>query len=133
MSPMDFIARLSEATAQYPLVAAGVAVAGGVLSTSACPCTLPTGIGLVGYVGSRTADISVAARRRKAAVGRPAYGAALSFAVAGRRSWCSGCSPGRPAPGSRASNGIAAPAEVASGVTLLALASYFFWLTAVLR
>lgn len=81
VSPTDFIAGLSEATAQYPLVATAVAVAGGVLSASACPCTLPTGIGLVGYVGSRTADIPDAARRRRGAVLSLAFFAGLLLSL----------------------------------------------------
>ena len=52
MSPTDFIERLSASVAQYPLVALGVAIAGGIFSTSACPCTIPAGIGIVSYVGT---------------------------------------------------------------------------------
>ena len=52
MNPADFIERLSESVAHHPLLALLVAVAGGVLSTSVCPCTLPAGIGIVGYIGT---------------------------------------------------------------------------------
>ncbi|HEY0950528.1 cytochrome c biogenesis CcdA family protein [Nocardioides sp.] len=52
MNPADFIERLSGSVAQYPVVALLVAVAGGLFSTSTCPCTLPAGIGIVGYVGT---------------------------------------------------------------------------------
>lgn len=52
MNPSDFIARVSDAVAHYPIVAFIVALAGGLFSTSTCPCTLPTGVGIVGYVGS---------------------------------------------------------------------------------
>lgn len=53
MNPLDYIEGFSVAVAQYPLVAFAVAAVGGLLSTSLCPCTLPGGLGLVGYVGSQ--------------------------------------------------------------------------------
>lgn len=64
-----------QAVAGHPVLAAGAAVVVGLLSTSVCPCTLPTGIGVVGYVGSRAADVPETARRRR--------GAALSLAFFG--------------------------------------------------
>ena len=75
MNPSDFITRASDAVAQYPLVALMVAIAGGLFSTSTCPCTLPTGVGIVGYVGS-------AETARGGRVDRPArwHGAVLSLA-----------------------------------------------------
>lgn len=51
MSPAAFIQALSASIAAQPLAALLVAVAGGALSTSVCPCTLPTGVGILGYVG----------------------------------------------------------------------------------
>lgn len=51
MNPAEFIQGVSASVAQYPLAALLVALAGGALSTSVCPCTVPTGIGIVGYVG----------------------------------------------------------------------------------
>jgi len=51
VNPANFIQGLSASVAQHPLAALLVAVAGGALSTSVCPCTLPTGVGIVGYVG----------------------------------------------------------------------------------
>ena len=70
MSPASFIQGLEASVAQYPLVALLVAAAGGVLSTSACPCTLPAGVGLVSYVGYQVESVGERARRR--------YGAALA-------------------------------------------------------
>lgn len=64
MNPASFIQGLETVVAQYPLVALVVAVAGGVLSTSACPCTLPAGIGLVSYVGYQLENVGEGARRR---------------------------------------------------------------------
>lgn len=89
MSPADFIEGLSASAAQYPLVAVLVAVGGGALSTSACPCTVPTGVGIMGYVGGSVggavggaaayagAGAPVAMPRR---VARGASGGALSLA-----------------------------------------------------
>lgn len=57
MNPADFIERLAGAVATYPAAALLVAAVGGLLSTSTCPCTLPAGIGIVGYVGTH-ADAS---------------------------------------------------------------------------
>lgn len=51
VNPAEFIQQLSASVAQSPALAVLVAAAGGALSTSACPCTLPTGLGLVSYVG----------------------------------------------------------------------------------
>lgn len=72
MNPASFIQSLEASVAQYPLVALHVAAAGGVLSTSTCPCTLPAGVGLVGFVGSQVESVGGRARRR--------YGAGLSIA-----------------------------------------------------
>ena len=33
-------------------------MAGGAMSTSACPCTMPTGLGLVSYIGAASASVS---------------------------------------------------------------------------
>lgn len=52
MNPAEFIQQLSASVAQSPALAVMVAAAGGALSTSACPCTMPTGLGLVSYVGA---------------------------------------------------------------------------------
>ena len=71
MNPASFIQSLEASVAQYPLVALLVAAAGGVLSTSTCPCTLPAGVGLVSYVGSQVESVGERLRRR--------YGAALSI------------------------------------------------------
>lgn len=73
MNPADFIERLSGSVAQYPAVAVLVAITGGLFSTSTCPCTLPAGIGIVGYVGTHTGTDANAPRRR-------AGGRALSVA-----------------------------------------------------
>lgn len=62
MNPADFIASLSGTIAGHPLAALLVAAAGGLFSTSTCPCTLPAGIGIVGYVGTH-ADGTGATRR----------------------------------------------------------------------
>jgi len=51
VNPTAFIDGLSVSVAQYPLAAFGVAMVGGMLSTSVCPCTLPTSVGIVSYVG----------------------------------------------------------------------------------
>lgn len=85
MNPADFIAQLSASVAQYPLAALLIAVAGGGLSTSACPCTLPTGVGVVGYVGSSVGGSAATAYaggdgRGVEAPRRPVTGAALSLA-----------------------------------------------------
>ena len=77
MNPADFIEHVSASIAQHPLVALLVAIAGGIFSTSTCPCTLPAVVGIVGYIGSpggaRTAAVAdVRARRR--------HGVALSVA-----------------------------------------------------
>jgi cytochrome c-type biogenesis protein len=71
MNPASFIQSLEASVVQYPLVALFVAAAGGALSTSTCPCTLPAGIGLVSYVGTQVESVGERARRR--------YGAALSL------------------------------------------------------
>lgn len=71
IDPGGFIRSLETSVAQYPLAALGVAAAGGVLSTSACPCTLPAGVGLVSYVGAQVESVGERARRH--------YGAALSL------------------------------------------------------
>lgn len=63
MNPADFIEQLSGSVARYPAVALLVAVAGGLFSTSTCPCTLPAGIGIVGYVGTQ-ADAGAPSGRR---------------------------------------------------------------------
>jgi cytochrome c-type biogenesis protein len=70
MNPASFIHSVEAAVAQYPLVALLVAAAGGVLSASTCPCTLPAGVGLVSFVGYQVESVGERARRR--------YGAALS-------------------------------------------------------
>lgn len=70
MNSDAFIRSLEASVAQYPLAAILVAAVGGVLSTSACPCTLPAGVGLASYVGSQVESVGAPARRR--------YGAALS-------------------------------------------------------
>lgn len=57
MNPAEFIQQLSASVARSPALAVMVAAAGGALSTSACPCTMPTGLGLVSYVGA-TSDVS---------------------------------------------------------------------------
>lgn len=57
MNPLDYIEGFSGLVAQYPLAALGVAAVAGLLSTSICPCTLPGGMGLVGYVGSQAGDV----------------------------------------------------------------------------
>jgi len=54
VNPADFIEHLSSSVAQYPAIALLVAVAGGLFSTSTCPCTLPAGVGIVGYVGTHS-------------------------------------------------------------------------------
>lgn len=72
MNPASFIQSLEASVAQYPLVALFVAAVGGVMSTTTCPCTLPTGVGLVSYVGYQVESVAEGARRR--------YGAALSVA-----------------------------------------------------
>lgn len=58
MNPAEFIQQLSASVAQSPALAVLVAAAGGALSTSACPCTMPTGLGLVSYVGGATGSMS---------------------------------------------------------------------------
>ncbi|MBW3654846.1 MAG: thiol:disulfide interchange protein [Gemmatimonadetes bacterium] len=81
MSPTEFITRVSEGAAQYPLLAIAVAAVGGLLSTSVCPCTLPTGIALAGYVGGRTADVP-AGRRRAAAISLAFFAGVLTSLTA---------------------------------------------------
>ena len=71
MDAGSFIRSLEGSIAQYPLAALLVAAAGGVLSTTACPCTLPAGIGLISYVGYQVDSVGEQARRR--------YGAALAL------------------------------------------------------
>jgi cytochrome c-type biogenesis protein len=78
VTPTAFIEGLAASVAQYPLAAVAVAVAGGGLSTSVCPCTLPTGVGIVGYVGSAVGGIG--GRAAGAARRPPPNGAALSLA-----------------------------------------------------
>jgi cytochrome c-type biogenesis protein len=56
VNPAEFIQRLSASVEQNLLIAMLVATVGGGLSTSVCPCTLPTAIGLVGYVGGAASD-----------------------------------------------------------------------------
>ena len=75
MNPADFIDHLSNAVAHYPLVALSVAIAGGIFSTSSCPCTLPAVVGIVGYVGSPGDARTVVAADARA---RRRYGVALS-------------------------------------------------------
>lgn len=65
VNPADFIERLSGSVAQYPAVALLVAVAGGLFSTSTCPCTLPAGIGIVGYVGTHAGTYADAPAGRR--------------------------------------------------------------------
>ena len=67
-----------------------VAAGGGALSTSVCPCTLPTGIGLVGYVGGTSGDAPAASARPSRPVVRRGLlslvffaGLVLSLTVAG--------------------------------------------------
>lgn len=67
MSPTEFISGLGAQMAAHPLLAFAVAAVGGLLSTSVCPCTLPTGLALIGYVGSQAED-PAAERRRGARV-----------------------------------------------------------------
>lgn len=74
MNPTELIEGLSASMAQYPLAAMLVAVAGGTLSTTVCPCTLPTGVGIVGYIGGSTAAGSAAG----GAAGGPAGGPAAA-------------------------------------------------------
>lgn len=71
MDPAVFIQSVEHSVAQSPLIALLVAAAGGLLSTSVCPCTLPAGAGLVSYVGYQVESAGERARRR--------YGAALSL------------------------------------------------------
>ena len=78
VNPAAFIEGLGAAVAQYPLAAVAVAVVGGGLSTSVCPCTLPTGVGIVGYVGSAVGG--TVARAEGASRQPVASGAALSLA-----------------------------------------------------
>lgn len=63
MNPTAFLDRISASIAQYPVVAVLAAVAGGLFSTSVCPCTLPGGIGLAGYIGAGVAADSPVLRR----------------------------------------------------------------------
>lgn len=65
MNPADLIERLSGVVAQYPGVALLVAVAGGLFSTSTCPCTLPAGVGIVGYVGTHAGTYAEAPAGRR--------------------------------------------------------------------
>jgi cytochrome c-type biogenesis protein len=60
VNPADFIQGLSASVAQYPLAALLVALVGGALSTSVCPCTLPTGVGILGYVGGNVGGAAAA-------------------------------------------------------------------------
>ena len=76
MNPADLIERLSASVAHYPLAALLVAVAGGGLSTSVCPCTLPTGVGIVGYVGGAVAGSVEGAWVGAPTAGRTANGGA---------------------------------------------------------
>lgn len=58
VNPAEFIQQLSASVAQSSALAVMVAAAGGALSTSACPCTVPTGLGLVSYVGGASGSMS---------------------------------------------------------------------------
>jgi cytochrome c-type biogenesis protein len=52
MNPADLIEGLAGAITEHPLAAFIVALVAGVFSTATCPCTIPAGIGVVGYVGA---------------------------------------------------------------------------------
>ncbi len=89
MSPADLIERLSASVAQYPLIALGVAIAGWLFSTRACPCTIPAGIGIVSYIGTHddaaAASTAPAWRRRRGVLLSVAFflGLVLALAVLG--------------------------------------------------
>jgi len=65
MSPTAFLEQISDSIAQYPVVAVLAAAAGGLFSTSVCPCTVPGGIGLAGYIGAGAAADSPSGLRRE--------------------------------------------------------------------
>lgn len=84
MNPADLIDGLAASIAQYPLVALVVAVAGGIFSTSTCPCTLPAGVGIVGYIGTHTNATVETGRRRGAALSMAFFiGLALTLVALG--------------------------------------------------
>lgn len=76
VNPAEFMDRLSLSVGQNAFIAMLVAAVGGVLSTSVCPCTLPAGIGIVGYVGSSAETVARSGRL----VSRHWRGAVLSGA-----------------------------------------------------
>jgi cytochrome c-type biogenesis protein len=53
MNPSTFIEHLAASVTHYPAVALLVAIVGGIFSTSTCPCTIPAGVGIIGYVGAQ--------------------------------------------------------------------------------
>ncbi len=65
MTPTAFLEQISASIAEYPVVAVLAAVAGGLFSTSVCPCTVPGGIGLAGYIGAGAAADSSGMRRER--------------------------------------------------------------------
>ncbi|MBX9854876.1 MAG: hypothetical protein K2Y26_05095 [Gemmatimonadaceae bacterium] len=79
MNPADLIERLSASVAQYPVVALLVAALGGIVSTSTCPCTLPAGVGIVGYVGTHGEAGAANGGRTRASRGGPGAGLSLAF------------------------------------------------------
>ena len=101
MNPADFIQGLSASVAQYPLAALLVAVAGGALSTSVCPCTLPTGVGILGYVGGTVGGTVGGAASARADLLSPA--SSPRGPAAGAR----GSVPSRSAPSEAAPSGAA--------------------------
>lgn len=78
MNPAELIVRLAASVAQYPAAALLVGVAGGALSTSVCPCTLPTGVGMLGYVGGAVGGAAGGGSGMAAAGGVPAAGGSAS-------------------------------------------------------
>lgn len=79
MSPTEFVTGLADQMASYPLFAFAVAAASGLLSTTVCPCTLPTGLALAGYVGAQTEE--PAAERRRGARVAAAFFAGLLLSL----------------------------------------------------
>jgi cytochrome c-type biogenesis protein len=75
MNPADLIERLAGAITHQPAAAIVVAILAGVFSTATCPCTIPAGIGVVGYVG---AQAETHGRRPRGRFGGPAA-LALAF------------------------------------------------------
>lgn len=76
MSPTAFLEQISSSMAQYPVVAVLAAAVGGLFSTSVCPCTVPGGIGLAGYLGAgATADAPSGLHRK----GRGHAASAVAF------------------------------------------------------